>query len=142
MMIADKIGRVSIQDEADVYAAAQRAKRLARELHFDRVSWSRLEMVTLELARNALVHGGGGEMLLRRVRDKGRVGLEIQVMDNGPGIVDLERAMVDGYSTAGRLGAGLGAAQRLSDEFEIDSQPGGGTRILTRSWRTEMKGLD
>jgi serine/threonine-protein kinase RsbT len=134
-MTVDRAGRMFIQDEADVYAAAQRAKRLARELHFDQVSRTRLETVALELARNALVHGGGGEMLLRGLCDGGRVGLEIQVTDNGPGIPDLEQAMTDGYSTAGGLGAGLGAARRLSDEFEIYSQPGGGTCILTRAWR-------
>ena len=134
-MTTSKRGRVLIKDEADVYAAARRAKRLAFELHFDQVSQMRLETVTLELARNALVHGGGGEMLLCGLRDKDRVGLEIQVTDNGPGIPDLERAMSDGYSTAGSLGAGLGAARRLSDEFEIASQPGGGTRVLIRSWR-------
>jgi serine/threonine-protein kinase RsbT len=74
-------------------------------------------------------------MVLRRLCAGGRVGLEMLVADNGPGIKDLEQAMTDGYSTTGGLGTGLGAARRLSDEFEIDSQPGGGTRILIRSWR-------
>lgn len=124
-----------IRDEVDIYVAAQRAQALARELRFDHVGCTRLGTVTLELARNVLVHGGGGEILLRGLYDEGRVGLEIQALDNGPGIRDLEQALTNGYSTAGRLGAGLGAARRLSDEFEIDSQPGGGTRVLTRSWR-------
>lgn len=135
MGTADEVRRVLIKDDADIYVAAQRAKKFARELHFDEVSRSRLGTVTLELARNALVHGGGGEMVLRRLCAGGRVGLEMLVADNGPGIKDLEQAMTDGYSTTGGLGTGLGAARRLSDEFEIDSQPGGGTRILIRSWR-------
>ncbi len=133
-MTADRVERLVIKDEADIYAAAQRAKRFARELHFDPVSRTRLETVTMELARNALVHAGGGQVLLRGLCDAGRMGLEIQVLDNGPGITNLDQAMTDGYSTTGGLGAGLGAARRLSDEFEIDSQPGGGTRILARSW--------
>ncbi len=115
---------------------AQQAKRLARKLRFDEIGQACLETVALELARNTLIHGGGGEMLLRPLRDKGRVGLEIQATDNGPGIGDLEQAMSDGYSTVGGLGTGLGATRRLSDEFEINSRPGGGTRVLTRLWRS------
>ena len=133
---ANIVRNVLIKDDADSYVAAQRAKRLARELHFDEVSRTRLGTATLELARNALAHGGGGQVVLRCLCDEGRVGLEILVTDDGPGIQDLEQAMTDGYSTAGGLGTGLGAARRLSDEFEIDSQLGGGTRILIRSWRT------
>ena len=67
--------------------------------------------------------------------EAGRIGLEIEVSDDGPGIGDLERALADGYSTAGGLGQGLGAVRRLSDEFEIASRPGGGTRVRTRVWR-------
>lgn len=131
-----QVWHTSIKDEASVYVAGQQAKKLARELHFDKVGQACLETVTLELARNALVHGGGGEMFLRPLHDVGRVGLEIQVIDKGPGICDLEQAMIDGYSTVGGLGTGLGAARRLSDEFEIDSQPGGGTSVLARLWRS------
>jgi serine/threonine-protein kinase RsbT len=137
-MTVSKVEHVLLKDEADVYAAAQRAKNLARELQFDQVDRMRLGTITLELARNALVHGGGGKMLLRGLSEGDRIGFEIQVTDEGPGIPDLERAMTDGYSTAGGLGAGLGAAQRLSDEFEIDSQPGGGTSVVSRSWRMDV----
>jgi serine/threonine-protein kinase RsbT len=135
MGITDQVWRISIKDEASVYVAAQQAKRLARELYFDEVGQACLETVTSELARNALVHAGGGEVCLRLLRDERRVGLEIQVTDEGPGIGDLEQAMIDGYSTVGGLGTGLGAARRLSDEFEISSRPSGGTRVLARSWR-------
>jgi serine/threonine-protein kinase RsbT len=139
--------RISARDEAGVYAAAQRAKRLAHELDFDEVSQTRLGTVALELARNALIHGGGGEIVLRCLSDQDRIGLEIEVMDYGPGIQDLDQALTDGYSTAGGLGTGLGAARRLSDEFEIESQPGSGTRVIARSWhhgrsdRTGRKGF-
>jgi serine/threonine-protein kinase RsbT len=135
MGITNQVWRISIRDEASVYVAAQQAKRLARKLHFDEVGRACLETVMLELARNALVHAGGGEAHLRPLCDGRRIGLEIQVIDGGPGIGDLEQAMIDGYSTAGGLGTGLGAARRLSDEFEINSRPSGGTRVLARLWR-------
>ena len=130
-----KLKRIRIECEADIYAAAQRAKHLAHTLCFDEVARTRLGTIALELARNALVHGGGGHMQLFGLYEAGRIGLEIEVSDDGPGIGDLERALADGYSTAGGLGQGLGAARRLSDEFEIVSQPGGGTRVRTRVWR-------
>jgi serine/threonine-protein kinase RsbT len=129
------IKRAPIRDEADVYAAAQQAKGLARQLCFDEIGQSRLWTVTLELARNTLRHGGGGEVRLCSLSHEGRVGLEVQLVDHGPGICDLEQALTDGFSTAGGLGSGLGAARRLSDEFEIDSRPGGGTRVVARAWR-------
>jgi serine/threonine-protein kinase RsbT len=131
----NKVWSTPIKDEAGVYVGAQQVKKLARELGFDKVGQACLETIALELARNALIHGGGGEIQLGLLCDEKRVGVEIQVADNGPGIEDLERAMSDGYSTAGGLGTGLGAARRLSDEFEIDSQPNGGTSVIARLWR-------
>ena len=74
-------------------------------------------------------------MQLDLLCEEKRVGVEIQVTDNGPGINNLEQAMIDGYSTAGGLGTGLGAARRLSDEFEINSRPNGGTSVIARLWR-------
>ena len=63
-----------------------------------------------------------------------RNGLEAVVADEGPGIEDVERAMRDGYSTGGGLGAGLPGTKRLMHEFEIVSQPGRGTRVTIRMW--------
>jgi hypothetical protein len=59
-------------------------------------------------------------------------GLEITSIDHGPGISNLPRALVDGYSTAGSLGGGLGAVRRLTDECNVYSAPGKGTAIAAR----------
>jgi serine/threonine-protein kinase RsbT len=37
--------------------------------------------------------------------------------------------LINGYSTGGGLGLGLGGAKRLVQEFEIFSAPGQGTRV-------------
>jgi serine/threonine-protein kinase RsbT len=55
--------------------------------------------------------------------------------DEGPGIEDVDTAMRDGYSTAGGLGLGLSGARRLSNDFQIDSSPGKGTRVTIARWR-------
>ena len=66
--------------------------------------------------------------------DGGGTGLEVVAVDNGPGIPDVDQAMRDGFSTGKGLGAGLGGAKRLVDEFEIESTVGKGTRVAARKW--------
>ena len=87
-----------------------------------------------ELARNTLVHGGGGAVLLEALHDGARRGLRLTFDDKGPGIADVARALKDGYTTGSGLGLGLGGAKRLSNEFEISSAPGQGTRVRIARW--------
>ena len=77
----------------------------------------------------------GGTIRIFRIEDGKKVGLEIVAQDKGPGIPDVELAMQDGYSTNRGLGSGLPGAQRLMDEFSIESELGVGTRIVARLWR-------
>jgi serine/threonine-protein kinase RsbT len=55
--------------------------------------------------------------------------------DQGPGIPNIEQALKDGFTTGGGLGLGLGGARRLSNEFDIQSKPGEGTRITMARWK-------
>jgi serine/threonine-protein kinase RsbT len=75
--------------------------------------------IASELARNVLVHAGGGVCRWRVVQDGARRGLELTFEDEGPGIADLDRAFEKGFSTAGGLGLGLGGSRRLADEFAV-----------------------
>jgi serine/threonine-protein kinase RsbT len=87
-----------------------------------------------ELARNILKYAHTGEIWLRHVEGpKGR-GIEIEALDEGPGIADTEAAMRDHVSTSGTLGLGLPGVARLMDEFSLDSAPGKGTRVKARKW--------
>ena len=87
-----------------------------------------------ELARNTHDYGGGGRFTLETLTNGRRKGLRLVFDDDGPGIPDIERALQDGYTTGGGLGLGLGGARRLVSELEIDSKPGGGTRITATRW--------
>jgi serine/threonine-protein kinase RsbT len=89
-----------------------------------------------ELARNVLDYGGGGEARVQRLSDGMKQGVRIEFIDQGPGIADLELALTDGYTSGGGMGLGLGGARRLSDEFEIDTRPGEGTRITITKWKS------
>jgi hypothetical protein len=72
--------------------------------------------------------------MLDRIGGSECPGIEIQSMDSGPGIANVEKAITDGYSTAGGLGVGLGTVNRLMDELEICSAPEGGLHLECRRW--------
>jgi len=104
------------------------------EAGFNLVDQTKVVTAASELARNAVVYGGGGMAILEILHDTDRKGLRLTFKDDGPGIPDVERAMQDGYTTGNGLGLGLGGARRLSSEFSIDSSPGKGTRVVITRW--------
>lgn len=88
-----------------------------------------------ELASNLVKHRvTEGKIIIREIRGDGNKGIEVISSDLGPGIVDIDLAMTDGYSTAGSLGIGLPAVNRLMDEFQIRSHIGEGSLITTHKW--------
>jgi serine/threonine-protein kinase RsbT len=114
-----------------------RARELATAVGFGAVDRTRIEIVILELTRNLLVHAGGGTLTLTRLSDPVRgPAVEVEAVDSGPGIADIELALQDGYSTAHTLGAGLPGVRRLMDEFSIESTVGVGTRVRAVKWLT------
>lgn len=125
---------VPIFDESDIYAATQRTRGLARGLQLGEADQVRVETVIMELGRNILLYAGQGEIIVQVVGRQGRLGLQVQAVDRGPGIPNVELALQDGYSTSGGLGTGLGAVRRLMDEFTVESTPGRGTRVTAIKW--------
>jgi len=99
-----------------------------------------LATAVTEVARNMIVHAGGGELTVIAVDEIGRRGVIVTAQDDGPGIEDIDRAMRDGFSTTGSLGLGLPGAQRLVDEFEIESVVAAGTRVTLRKWAAGATG--
>ena len=99
------------------------------------VDQTKIVTAASELARNTFVHGGGGIARVEVVSEPGRRGLRLSFEDHGPGIADIEQAMKDGFTSGGGLGLGLGGAKRLANEFQIDSAPGAGTRVIITRWK-------
>jgi len=126
--------RVFIRDESDVAVARRRARELASQQGLSEVEAEALATAVTEIARNIVVHAGGGEILFERVVDAPRRGVVVIARDTGPGIPDVEQAMQDGFSTKHGLGFGLPGARRLVDEFEIESKTGAGTTVTLRKW--------
>ena len=131
-------GRVTtclpIRTDMDLAWVRQHVRQAAAEIGFGLVEQTKMITAASELARNTLVHGGGGQVEFAFL-DNGRArGLRLSFIDEGPGIPDIERALTDGYTSGGGLGLGLGGARRLVHEFSIDSRPGEGTRVTVICW--------
>ncbi|MFJ2480065.1 anti-sigma regulatory factor [Pseudomonas sp. NPDC087598] len=127
-------GTQPINIEQDVVLARQTARKLSTECGMRLIDLTKLVTAVSELARNTMVYGGGGDMDWQILEDNGRVGLRLTFRDEGPGIPDLKLAMTDGWTSGSGLGLGLTGAKRLVDEFELDTEPGKGTRITITRW--------
>jgi serine/threonine-protein kinase RsbT len=124
-----------IQSGDDVVRVRQRVRVLAAESGLSLVDQTKVVTAASELARNALVHGGGGLARVEVVRSgNGRSGVKIGFSDEGPGISDLDLALTDGWTTGDGMGLGLSGARRLVDEFELTSKVGGGTSVVVVKW--------
>ena len=116
-------------------AVRQAVRAWAVEMRFSLVDQTKLVTAASELARNTLIHGGGGSARLEAVEQGGRQGIRLVFEDQGPGIPDLTLALTDGYTTGQGLGLGLSGSRRLVNEFEITSTVGEGTRVAVTKWK-------
>ena len=116
-----------------------RLRRIVRDravaLGFSLVDQTKIVTAASELGRNTIQHGGGGRVEIANVANDRNKGVRLEFIDEGPGIADIEQALVDGFSTGGGLGLGLSGAKRLSSEFGIESTPGKGTRVMIVRWK-------
>jgi anti-sigma regulatory factor (Ser/Thr protein kinase) len=117
---------VKVSDLAHVDAARRAVVREAQALGASEALQARLTVVVQELARNLVNHAGQGRLLVGF--DGAR--LDILSVDRGPGMANVALCLTDSYSTTGTMGAGLGAIRRMSDVFDIHSQPGKGTLVF------------
>jgi serine/threonine-protein kinase RsbT len=131
--VADEI-RVVIRTDADVVTARQEARTLGTSLGFSSTDLTLLATAISEVARNITTYAGEGELTLRVLDEDGRHGIEVLASDEGPGIVDVELAMQDGYTTGNGLGLGLPGTRRLVDDFDLQTTPGAGTTVRLVKW--------
>jgi serine/threonine-protein kinase RsbT len=127
-------GTQPIHIEQDVVLARQTARKLATECGMRLIDLTKMVTAVSELARNTMVYGGGGDMDWQILDEDHKVGLRVTFRDEGPGIPDLKLAMTDGWTSGSGMGLGLTGAKRLVEEFELDTEPGKGTRITITRW--------
>ena len=123
-----------IREEKDLLLVRQMVREWADKLAFSSLNQAKLVTAASELGRNALTHGGGGTVRLETLIVRERRGLRLTFEDQGPGIPDVEQALTNGFTTSGGLGLGFGGARRLVNEFNVDSRPGEGTRVVVTQW--------
>ena len=124
-----------IRSGDDVVRVRQQVRTTAAENGLSLVDQTKLVTAASELARNTLVHGGGGVARVEVVKSlNGRSGIKLHFSDEGPGIADVDLALTDGWTSGTGLGLGLSGSRRLVDEFELSSQPGAGTSVVVVKW--------
>jgi len=128
-------GDAPLRSEHDVVLARQTVRKLTQELGFSLVDQTKMVTAASELARNALIYGGGGVLHWQILERDARRGLRLLFADEGPGIPNMDLAMTDGWTSGKGLGMGLGGARRLVNDFEIDSKVGAGTRVTIVRWK-------
>ncbi len=121
------------EDFVNAGQASSNVKKILKELGINSVIIKNTVIAMYEAEMNAVIHADGG---IAEVNiEEGRI--EIEVIDHGPGIEDIDLAMTEGYSTAPDsirqlgFGAGMGLPnmRRNTDKFEIFSEVGKGTKI-------------
>jgi len=126
--------RRTIRTDIDASRVALEATQYALAAGFDETPSRLIATAVSELVGNILKYAGSGEIRLCRVKSKGVRGIEIEAIDQGPGIADCEAAMRDHFSSGGTLGLGLPGVERMMDEFSLESTVGEGTRVTARKW--------
>ena len=134
-MTVTRTETLPVRSSAEVVSVRHAVRRYAIELGFTLVEQTKIVTAASELARNMVDYGGGGAMVIEALDDGVRKGLRLIFEDQGPGIADISQALRDGFTSGNGMGLGLGGAKRLSNEFDIRSAPGEGTRVTITRWK-------
>ena len=116
--------QVKLKQSSDIVAAREACREMARELGFGLADQTRLATAASELARNVIQYAREGVCVVTDESHNETAVIRVAVEDHGPGIADVDKALKQGFTTSGGLGAGLPGAKRLAHEFAINSQPG------------------
>jgi serine/threonine-protein kinase RsbT len=134
LSVLEPVDELPINTGDDVVRVRQAVRARASAARLSLVDQTKLITAASELARNTLVHGGSGVARVETVQRDGRPGVKAVFTDDGPGIVDVEKALTDGYTTGSGLGLGLGGSRRLVDEFVLETAVGQGTTVTVIKW--------
>ena len=134
-MAVEPSGVLPIASEQHIVASRQAVRALCQEIKLSLVDQTKMITAASELSRNTLIHGGGGRMRWELLEANGKRGLQLHFEDEGPGIPDMKLAMTDGWTSGSGMGLGLPGSKRLVNDFEVQSQPGQGTRVSITKWK-------
>ncbi|MBM4341944.1 MAG: ATP-binding protein [Deltaproteobacteria bacterium] len=124
----------AVGSEVDLHALIGGLHRMLQAAQCDALDAGRVVTAASELGHNILRYAGRGQITVRIGSLGARPVCELVAEDRGPGIADVDRALQDHFSTGAGLGLGLPGVRRLMDTFDLESQPGAGTRVVVRRW--------
>lgn len=125
---------LTITESSQIAQARRAAAALAARQGFSEEDAGRAALVAMEICSNIVKHGGGGELIVQPLEHGERPGIGLIGLDKGPGIEDVAKCLRDGFSTGSSPGTGLGAINRISQLFDVYSQPRHGTVVLAQIW--------
>ena len=122
---------VALRRENDLLLARQRARQITQLLGFSMGDSTRVTTAVAEIARNAVTYGGGGTVAFF-VEDEphGRQALAVHIADKGPGVTQLATILAGEYGSNTGMGKGITGSRALMDRFQVETNPGAGTRVL------------
>jgi serine/threonine-protein kinase RsbT len=126
---------MSIMREVDVIPFRNRLKECAVKIGMSLVNQTKIITAASELARNMLKYANGGRATIEVVSKGRENGIRLTFADKGPGIINVDLAMKDGYSTGKSLGLGLPGTKRLVSEFNLETEVGKGTTVTVTKWK-------
>ncbi len=134
-----------VHEPSDAIWLGGRVKSYARLIGFDAKSEGALAIVVSELVSNAMKFAKTATVTVSRLELP--EGIEVRIVDDGPGFDDRERAILDGYSEGAMrdvdnrsprgLGLGLGAVTRLMNEVELTNRSPRGACVVARLWLSQ-----
>ena len=127
-----------ISEQSEIFEMRREAEKLGKSIGFSEEDCGRTAIIATELATNILKHAHHGEILLGQSENASVPSVELLALDQGPGMADVDASFVDGHSTVGTHGTGLGAAKRQSSSFAVYSTLGHGTAIHVRVCRSKI----
>lgn len=125
---------IPIKTVTDIVTARQHGRGKALAVGFSETEATLIATIISELARNIVLYAQSGDILIGDVNGGTQRGISIVCQDQGPGIADVQRALIGGYSTSGGLGLGLCGVRRMVDEFQLESTPAKGTTVRVKKW--------
>jgi anti-sigma regulatory factor (Ser/Thr protein kinase) len=123
---------IAVDDPSQIGEARRSATAVAAAIGLNETEAGKFALIATEAATNISKHAKRGEIILRSIVGRGIHAADLIAIDSGPGIANLDRALGDGYSTAGTSGHGLGAMARLASGFDIFTTEGVGTVLCAR----------
>lgn len=126
--------KIDISSDRDIIQARAETRELLKQLAFPNTVSAFVITAVSELTRNIISYAGRGVLHIEALQGRGKKGVEIVAEDQGPGIMNIEDALQDGFSSINSLGLGLPGVKRLMDEFEISSEVQKGTRVRAVKW--------